>query len=54
MSARDSIMKMVFNMLQNVLREGDQLLMLQEDDNTVIPIEERAANYTPPAEQRGL
>ena len=34
-----------------VLEEGDKLLLLQEDDNAVIPIAENASNYIPPAER---
>ena len=34
-----------------VLETGDQLLLLQEDDNTVIPTEEKAVNYIPPVER---
>ena len=34
-----------------VLETGDQLLLLQEDDNTVIPTEEKAVNYIPPIER---
>lgn len=34
-----------------VLEAGDQLLLLQEDDDAVIPIDEKEANYIPPAEQ---
>ena len=34
-----------------VLEEGDKLLLLQEDDNAVIPTAENASNYTPPVER---
>lgn len=34
-----------------VLEEGCKLLLFQEDDDTVIPIEERNVNYTPPTER---
>ena len=33
-----------------VLEEGCQLLLLQEDDDTVIPVEEKAVSFTPPVE----
>lgn len=34
-----------------VLEEGCKLLLFQEDDDTVIPIEERNVNYNPPTER---
>ena len=34
-----------------VLEEGCKLLLFQEDDDTVIPIEERNVNYTPPTDR---
>ncbi|MBQ8054877.1 MAG: hypothetical protein IJ198_13915 [Lachnospiraceae bacterium] len=34
-----------------VLEEGCKLLLFQEDDDTVIPIEEKTVNYTPPTER---
>lgn len=34
-----------------VLEEGCKLLLFQEDDDTVIPIEERNVNYAPPTER---
>lgn len=34
-----------------MLEEGDKLLLLQEDDNTVIPTADKPSNYIPPTER---
>ena len=42
---------LIDNPNSTVLREGDQLLLLQEDDNTVTHTEEKSVSFIPPVER---